>query len=160
MTTFEIRSYITSDRAAVIDLALRAWAPVFNAIEDAMEPVVYEFFHPDGWREKQKEAVSASLCEHDVWVAKNAGNPVGFVSAVFHHENGVGEIHMIAVDPEHQRRGIATALSCHALEHFRQAGLSVAMVETGGDPGHAAARRTYEKAGFGMLAIARYFKKL
>ena len=29
------------------------------------------------------------------------------------------------------------------------------MVETGGDPGHAAARRTYEKAGYILLPIAR-----
>jgi len=34
------------------------------------------------------------------------------------------------------------------------------MVKTGGDPGHAAARRTYEKAGCTLLPIARYFKPL
>jgi hypothetical protein len=38
--------------------------------------------------------------------------------------------------------------------------MKVAMVETGGDPGHAAARRTYEKAGYVHLPIARYFKNL
>jgi hypothetical protein len=38
--------------------------------------------------------------------------------------------------------------------------MSVAMVETGADPGHGPARRTYEKAGFEQLPIARYFKKL
>ncbi len=37
--------------------------------------------------------------------------------------------------------------------------MKVAMVETGGDPGHAAARRTYEKAVYVHLpTIARYFK--
>jgi hypothetical protein len=34
------------------------------------------------------------------------------------------------------------------------------MVETGGDPGHAPARRTYERSGFTLLPIARYFKNL
>jgi hypothetical protein len=43
---------------------------------------------------------------------------------------------------------------------MKDAGMSIAMVETGGDPGHAPARRTYEKLGFGLLPIARYFKKL
>jgi hypothetical protein len=38
--------------------------------------------------------------------------------------------------------------------------MGVAMVETGGDPGHAPARRAYEKAGFALLPIARYFKNL
>jgi hypothetical protein len=35
-----------------------------------------------------------------------------------------------------------------------------AMVETGGDPGHGAARWAYEQAGFGLWPVARYFKKL
>jgi hypothetical protein len=35
--------------------------------------------------------------------------------------------------------------------------MKVAMVETGGDPGHAAARRTYEKAGCVLSPVARYF---
>lgn len=43
---------------------------------------------------------------------------------------------------------------------MKDAGMSIAMVETGGDPGHAPARRTYEKLGFGLLPISRYFKKL
>jgi hypothetical protein len=47
-----------------------------------------------------------------------------------------------------------------ALEQMKLAGMSVAMVETGGDPGHKGARCTYEKLGFGLLLIARYFKKL
>jgi hypothetical protein len=34
------------------------------------------------------------------------------------------------------------------------------MVETGGDPGHAPARRTYESAGSRLFPIARYFNKL
>jgi hypothetical protein len=34
------------------------------------------------------------------------------------------------------------------------------MVETGGDPGHAAARATYERAGFAALPVVRYFKEL
>lgn len=38
--------------------------------------------------------------------------------------------------------------------------MSVAMVETGGDPGHERARHTYEKAGFELFPVARYFKKL
>lgn len=49
----------------------------------------------------------------------------------------MGEIYMIAVDPTFQRRGIAGELTRHSLEWFQNAGMSIAMVETGGDPGHA-----------------------
>jgi RimJ/RimL family protein N-acetyltransferase len=34
------------------------------------------------------------------------------------------------------------------------------MVETGADPGHAPARAAYEKAGFELMPLARFFKKL
>jgi len=34
------------------------------------------------------------------------------------------------------------------------------MVETGGDPGHAPARRVYEKAGYTGFPVAGYFKAL
>jgi GNAT superfamily N-acetyltransferase len=70
----------------------------------------------------------------------------------------MGEISMPAVDPDHQGSGIGTALSTFALDRLRDAGMKVAMVEKGGEPGHAAARRTYERAGYVLLPIARYFK--
>ena len=77
-----------------------------------------------------------------------------------HPEEGMGEISMLGVDSDRQGEGIGTALTLFALERLREAGMRVAMVETGGDPGHAPARRAYEKAGFTLLPIARYFKNL
>ncbi|MET0563631.1 MAG: GNAT family N-acetyltransferase, partial [Gaiellaceae bacterium] len=38
--------------------------------------------------------------------------------------------------------------------------MDIAVVETGGDPGHAPARAAYEAAGFTLLPIARYFRLL
>jgi beta-lactamase superfamily II metal-dependent hydrolase len=46
-----------------------------------------------------------------------------------------------AVDPDHQG-SIGSVLTKVALDRLKDAGMIVAMVETGGDPGHAAARRT------------------
>ncbi|MGM1063564.1 GNAT family N-acetyltransferase [Saccharothrix sp. Mg75] len=71
-----------------------------------------------------------------------------------------GEIHTPAVDPEHQRRGIGTALTDHATERLRAAGVVLAVVGTGGDPGHAAARATCEKAGSTPFPQVRYYKRL
>ena len=96
-----------------------------------------------------------------VWVAEVDAGAVGFVTIDLDRpERGMGEISMLAVDPEHQGGGIGTALTEFALDRLKDAGMKVAMVETGGDPGHAAARRTYEKAGYVHLPIARYFKNL
>jgi GNAT superfamily N-acetyltransferase len=96
------------------------------------------------------------------WVAEvGSGDVVGFVAIELHHpERDMGEISILAVDPVHQGGGIGTALTEFALERLKDAGMRVAMVETGGDPGHGPARRTYEAAGFTLLPIARYFKNL
>jgi ribosomal protein S18 acetylase RimI-like enzyme len=82
------------------------------------------------------------------------------VAVELHHESSIGEIYMLAVDPDYQGGGIGTALTEFALDWIKAAGMPVAMVETGEDAGHAAARRTYEKVGFTHVPIARYFKKL
>lgn len=160
-TEMQIEPYEDSQLDAVIRLSLRAWTPVFDSIQKAMDLDVYREFYPD-WRVSQQKAVEDVCAAEDtnVWVAIDAGSTVGFVAVKLHSETSMGEIYMIAVDPDYQRRGIGTALTEFALGWMKDAGMSVAMVETGGDPGHAPARCTYEKLGFGLLPIARYFKKL
>lgn len=156
----KIRPYRSADADAVLHFALRAWAPVFESIEQALAPEVFSAFYPEGWRKSQRTAIRAALEGQHVWVAEQDGAVVGFVSVVLHSDDAMGEIHMIAVDPDHQQSGLGSALTEHAVGWMRDAGMTVAMVETGGDPGHGPARRTYERAGFGVLPIARYFKKL
>lgn len=69
-------------------------------------------------------------------------------------------IEIFAVDPDYQRRGVARALTRHALTHMRENGMDIAVVETGGDPGHQPVRSAYEAPGFTLLPIARYFQIL
>ena len=156
-----IEPYDRSQLDAIVVLSLRAWAPVFASIADAMDPEVYREQHPD-WRVGQRAAVEATCASPEVrvWIASVDARTVGFVACKRHEADRMGEIHMIAVDPDFQRRGIAAALTKHALGWLKQAGMTTAMVETGGDPGHAPARRTYEAAGFRVFPVARYFKKL
>ena len=158
-----IRPFDDRDAEAVVDLSLRAWAPVFASLERVLGDDVFGRLHPD-WREDQRRAVEHVLAEKEgrVWVADmGAGVVVGFVSiGVFDAERSMGEISMLAVDPDYQGGGIGTALTEFALEGLKDSGMKVAVVETGGDPGHAPARRAYEKAGLVLLPIARYFKNL
>jgi ribosomal protein S18 acetylase RimI-like enzyme len=158
----QIRPFDDRDVEAVVDLSLRAWTPVFASLERVLGSEIFGRLHPD-WREDQRRAVE-DVCaakEGRVWVAEVGASAVGFVAVEFHHpERSMGEISMLAVDPDHQGGGIGTALTEFALDRLKEAGMTVAMVETGGDPGHAAARRTYEKAGYVLLPIARYFKNL
>jgi GNAT superfamily N-acetyltransferase len=72
----------------------------------------------------------------------------------------MGVVDMIAVDPSHQRRGIATQLMDRSAEHMREQGMDIAALGTGGDPGHAPARAMYESSGYTALPGVRYLKLL
>ncbi|MGH3672289.1 MAG: GNAT family N-acetyltransferase [Pseudonocardiaceae bacterium] len=157
-----VRVFEDRDRAAVIALSLRAWAPVFASLEGVLGGSgVFSQLYPD-WRADQRRTVEAACSTEKihVWVAEIDTVVGGFVAAKLDHKTSVGEIHMLAVDADCQRHGVGSILTSFALDWIRNNGMALAMVETGGDPGHAPARRTYERAGFVLLPIARYFKAL
>ena len=157
-----IRPFEDRDTEAVVGLSLRAWAPAFASLEQTLGSEIFRRQHPD-WQEDQRRAVEDACAAKKgrVWVAEGDASAVGFVAVELHHpERSMGEISMLAVDPDYQGGGIGTTLTEFALDRLKEAGMTVVMVETGGDPGHGAARRTYEKAGCVLLPIARYFKNL
>lgn len=166
----QIRAYAPADRQAVLELSVRAWAPVFPALRAAVPDFVYEAFYPQGWRRRQVDDLAAVLdadpdtdpdAERQVIdVAVDDRALVGWVCTRIHPEDRMGEISVLAVDPAAQRRGIGTALMERAVERIRAAGMQMVMVETGDDPGHAAARVSYERFGFRRWPVARYFKNL
>ncbi|MEM8545004.1 MAG: GNAT family N-acetyltransferase [Cyanobacteria bacterium P01_H01_bin.119] len=158
----QLQAYKPRHLDAIIALSLRAWAPVFESIQRTMNADIYRAFYADNWRTSQREAVEAVCAAEDtnLWIAIDADSILGFVAVKLHLEDSMGEVYMVAVDPAGQGRGVGTALIEFALNQIKTAGMSIAMVETGGDPGHAPARHTYEKAGFECWPVARYFKKL
>jgi len=156
-----IRDFHPEDTEIVVDLSLRAWAPVFASMEEVLGPELSTRMHGD-WRVYQAQAVRDTLANPaaHVWVAAADATVVGFVAATLDREPGMGEIWMLAVDPDHQERGVGLALTEHATQWLRDSGMRVAMVETGGDAGHAPARRVYENAAYTALPVVRYFKAL
>jgi ribosomal protein S18 acetylase RimI-like enzyme len=147
MSATTIRRFDAGDTDRVVELSLDAWTPVFESFHAVLGEDLYRRVHPD-WRIHQAASVRDALQRNDTWVAVDDGTTVGFVNVIFDEAECSGEIYMIAVDPAAQRRGIASRLTEHALDEMRARGLDLATVATGGDPGHAPARRTYEKAGF------------
>jgi ribosomal protein S18 acetylase RimI-like enzyme len=158
-----IREFREADLEAVVALSLSAWAPVFASLEAALGPPIFRRLFPD-WRSAQAQAVEASCkaAEHGVWVAVDDDRPVGFVATGLIDENAAraGEIDMIAVDPAHQGCGVGASLMERALTEIKAQGISLAIVATGGDPGHAAARALYEKFEFKPLHQVRYYRSL
>ncbi len=162
----QIRDLRDDDVDAVVALSLRAWAPVFASFEAVLGAGVYRHLYSD-WSTSQAAAVER-VCRDPatrVRVAVEDGRPVGFVAVVVHDERtsdepDSGEVEMLAVDPAAQRRGVGRALLDDGVELLRQAGVRIVAIGTGGDPGHAPARRTYEAAGFTALPLVRYYRLL
>lgn len=157
-----IEAYRAGQKAAIIDLSLRAWAAVFTGLRPVVQNYVYNNFFPDGWADRQASDVSQVLDEEGnaVWVALEDDQVVGWMGLRFHDRDSMGEVRIIAVDPDWHRQGIGTALLAFADDRFRAVGLKMVMVETGDDPGHAPARAAYEKAGFVRWPVARYFREI
>ena len=157
-----IEPYDDSQRSTIVGLSLRAWAPVFESLRTAMPHYVFSAFYRGDWQAALRAAVEAVCSDREmsIWVASERGRVAGFAALKLHPNDQMGEIYMIAVEPDSQRRGIAASLINHSVEWFKAAGMSIVMVETGGDPGHAPARYTYESSGFEILPVARYFKEL
>ena len=158
----EIREFREHDLEAIVEFSLRAWQPIFASVRDVLGDDIFLRLHPD-WKANQADAVRSSCTNdaRDVFVAVANGRPVGFVAVALNAFNErMGVIDIIGVDPDYQRRGISSRLTEVATEHMRSRDMDIAVVETGGDPGHAPARAAYETAGFTLLPIARYFRLL
>jgi GNAT superfamily N-acetyltransferase len=158
----DIRPVCDDDFEDLVRLSLLAWAPVFSSFEQILGPEIYTIIYPD-WRTTQREGVE-TVCKDGektiVWVAEVDGSVVGFVAYELHAKDKSGEVMLLAVHPEYQNRGIGTELNNWALEKMKASGMKMAVVGTGGDPGHAPARRSYEKAGYTPLPLVRYYKDL
>lgn len=114
----------------------------------------------DDWEVTQETDVRRACHAYATWVVEHLGVVAGFVAVDLPDGEPHGEIYMVAVDPGAQGQGFGRQLTDFALEQMRTAGRTLAIVRTGGDPGHAPARATYERAGFTNLPGAQYFRLL
>lgn len=162
MQTIEIIPFTAGRKDDVVRLALRAWRPVFTKTANEVPRYVYDAFYPRGWEHRQAADVAAFLDSEGAscWLACHGASVLGFVGVRIHPEDQMGEIHILAVDPDHQRQGIGRMLMEFAEHHIRRAGMRIVMVETVGDSGHAPARHAYRASGYEPWPVARYFKRL
>lgn len=161
-----IRPFSPDDLEEVVQVSLGAWAPVFHSFEQMLGTNISSLLFPD-WKQTQRAIVEKIWREHEktlVWVAEASGTITGFIAYTLNsQENGqenTGEVELLAVHPEYQNQGIGMELNHFVLEKMKASGIQLAIVATGGDPGHAPARRTYEKAGYTALPGVRYYQAL
>jgi GNAT superfamily N-acetyltransferase len=158
----QIRPLAGDDIEAVVQLSLLAWEPVFRSFAEILGPAIYPIVYPDWCRQQAEgvEMVGKDTAKYTVWVAEVGGAVVGFIAYVLNPDDQTGEVDLLAVHPDYQNHGIGTDLNNFVLGKMREAGMKLAVVGTGGDPGHAPARRSYEKAGYTGLPLVRYYKDL
>ena len=157
-----IRPLSGRDVEALEELAVLAWEPVFASFQHILGTEIYPILYPD-WHQQQRDTVSKTCADGSgftVLVAEVDNVVTGFIAYSVNLEEQSGEVELLAVHPDYQNHGIGTALNVHVLEQMKASGVHLAVVGTGGDPGHAPARRSYEKAGYTGLPLVRYYKAL
>ncbi len=161
MGALEIRPVEDGDNETVEAINLAAFAGVHESLAELLGRDLNTLVYPD-WHTTQHQELLESTADAttSLWVAEHNGGVVGFVVLDLDSLSKVGELSLIAVHPDHQGRGIGTAMNRFALDHMARAGMTLATVATGGDPSHAAARRSYENVGFVALPLVRYYKAL
>ena len=160
--SLHIRAFAEQDLDAIVELSLLAWEPVFASFKQVLGPQIYPIIYPD-WRKSQREGVAAAVkdaTKYTTLVAELDGVVAGFLVYELHNQDSTGEVQLLAVHPVYQNQGIGTALNVSALDRMKAAGMKLAVVGTGGEEGHAPARRSYEKAGYTPLPLVRYYKDL
>jgi ribosomal protein S18 acetylase RimI-like enzyme len=162
MDTLQIKPYAARYKEAVLEITSRAWRPVFARMQHEVPSFVYKAFYPNEWEARQRKDVAALLDDEATrfWVALRGNSVLGYVGLRRHPDDRMGEICIIAVDPEYQRQGVGRRLIEFAERRIREEGMTMVLVETVGDSGHEPARRAYETSGYERWPVVRYFKRL
>jgi ribosomal protein S18 acetylase RimI-like enzyme len=157
-----IRRFEPADLPRLEEIREAAFRPIFASFRAIVGPEIAGIALTG--EEAEQAGLLAKVCAGEggaeVLVVVSDGVIAGFVSFTTDAEKQTGEIGLNAVHPGHAGKGIGTKLFEYVLGRMRERGVAVATVSTGGDPSHAAARRAYEKAGFGAAIPAVHFYRL
>lgn len=157
-----IRPVCDNDIDVLVQIAIFAWPAVFRSFQHILGDTIYTAIWPD-WKACQKNGIETVCRDGEntaVWVAELDGKVVGFLAYELDQNSHTGEVQLLAVHPDYQNGGVGTALNDFALKKMKEEGMTMARAETGGDPAHAPARKSYENAGYTGLPLVRYFKAL
>ncbi len=152
------RPFEAGDLARLHDIREAAFKPVFASFRNLLGETIAGVALAGAEREQAEllDRVCDTGSADQVIAAEVGGEVVAFCAMSLDRDAQVGEIGLNAVHPDHQGRGIGTAMYDHVLAQMREAGMMVATVGPGGDASHAPARRAYEKAGFGPAIPSVY----
>ena len=148
-----IRRLTPVDVDACVAFGVEAFRSVYSSFETLYGPDLFGRIEPN-WEASQSSYIRSAITDSndETWVYQRDGEPAGFVVLKM-DDHGIADIDLLAVDPDAQGRGIATVLNTFAIARSHEASMRYVVVATADDPGHAPARRSYERAGFTPMPI-------
>jgi ribosomal protein S18 acetylase RimI-like enzyme len=158
-----IRPARPDDLDAILDVAARAWAPVFASVNSVLGHDLALLLHGDDWRRHHAAEVRGMFASETgaQWVAERDSRVVGFAKArIVDPSRRIGQVEIVGVDPSVQRQGIGAGLTRHAESWLRAQGVAVAFIGTAADAGHAPARELYESLDYRAFPVVQYYKAL
>ena len=145
-----------ADIEAAAQIAGEAWTPVFECFRAQLGDELFETFIGTDWKARKIDATRREMAAEESWVTKIDGKVVAFIA--YRVSGKYAEILGNAVDPACQGMGLGTAQYRFVLDRMREAGAEYVSVTTGGDDGHAPARRAYEAVGFKAFTPSRTYR--
>lgn len=141
------RSFVVGqDEAALIEVNNRAfaWHPEQAGLTlDALEETMAEpWFDADGFRLLELEDRLAGFC----WTKVHD-----------RHIPVLGEIYVIAIDPDFHGRGLGGPMTLAGLEHLAAQGITMATLYVESD--NHAARHVYDRLGFTVHSVNRAYRR-
>jgi ribosomal protein S18 acetylase RimI-like enzyme len=144
-----IRPYQPADLPTLKAITVEAFTGV--SIDEGMEQV-YGLIngHDWKWRKARHLDDDAARDPAGIFVAEDAGRPVGYITTWQDREAGIGHIPNLAIDAACRGQGLGRQLIEHAMDHFRGAGLTHAKIETLAQ--NAVGNHLYRDLGFQEVA--------
>ncbi len=124
-----IRPFRADDLPTLKRITVEAFSGV--SIDEGMEQLFGEVNgHDWRWRKARHLDDDVARDAGGIFVAEADGRVVGCVTTWQDREAGIGHIPNIAVEATHRGQGLGRRLLEHALQHFRDHGLTHAKIET------------------------------
>ena len=150
----QIRPHRPDDIPVLKQITVEAFEGV--SIDQGID-LAFGLIHGHDWRWRKSRHLDADLLHNPagIFVVEIDERIVGYISTWQDREAGIGHIPNVAIRAEFRGQGLGRRLIAHAMEHFRNCGLTHAKIETLEQ--NATGQHLYTSLGFREVARQIHF---